>query len=186
LIKLAFFKLSEKQYRSGAKMKALQPKFEEIKRRYADDRQKQAQAQMELLSKEGANPFSGCLPILIQLPVFFGLYWVLIESPELRQAPFFGWIKDLTAPDPYFVLPILNVAVMYYTQKLTPMTNMDPVQQKIFLYMPLFFGILMVLFPAGLVLYWTVNGALGLAQQVYITRKIENETAHKYDGKKRG
>jgi len=177
LIKIVFYKLSETQYRSGARMKALAPKMEEVKRRYPDDRQKQGQAMMELYKKEKVNPLAGCFPLLIQIPVFFGLYWVLVESPELRQAPFMGWIKDLTAADPYFVLPALNMAVMYYTTKMTPMTGMDPIQQKMFTYLPLFFGVMMAFFPAGLVLYWTVNGALGLAQQLYITRKLERETA---------
>ena len=177
LIKIIFYKLSETQYRSGARMKALAPKMEEVKRRYPDDRQKQGQAMMELYKKEKVNPLAGCFPLLIQIPVFFGLYWVLVESPELRQAPFMGWIKDLTAADPYFVLPALNMAVMYFTTKMTPMTGMDPIQQKMFTYMPLFFGLMMAFFPAGLVLYWTVNGALGLAQQLYITRKLERETA---------
>ena len=184
LIKIVFYKLSETQYRSGARMKALAPKMEEVKRRHPDDRQKQGQAMMELYKKEKVNPLAGCFPLLVQIPVFFGLYWVLVESPELRQAPFMGWIKDLTAADPYFVLPALNMAVMYFTTKMTPMTGMDPMQQKIFTYMPLFFGIMMAFFPAGLVLYWTVNGALGLAQQLYITRKLERETAALATGKK--
>jgi YidC/Oxa1 family membrane protein insertase len=177
LIKILFYKLSEAQYRSGARMKALAPKMEEIKRRHGDDRQKQGQAMMELYKKEKVNPLAGCFPLLIQIPVFFGLYWVLVESPELRQAPFIGWIKDLTAADPYFVLPALNMATMYATTKMTPMTGMDPIQQKMFTYMPLLFGLMMAFFPAGLVLYWTVNGALGLAQQYYITKKLENESS---------
>jgi YidC/Oxa1 family membrane protein insertase len=179
LLKLVFYKLSEAQYRSGAKMRAIAPKLEELKRRHGDDKQKFSQAMMALYSQEKVNPFAGCFPILLTLPVFLGLYWVLVESPELRQAPFVGWIKDLTAADPYFVLPILNVAVMYYTSKLTPMTGMDPIQQKIFTYMPLFFGVLMAFFPAGLVLYWVVNGGIGLVQQIYITRKIEREMGAK-------
>ncbi len=179
IIKLLFYKLSEKQFRSSAKMKAIAPRMEEIKRRYPDDRQKQAQAQMELFAKEKVNPLAGCLPILLQIPVFFGLYWVLVESVELRQAPFLFWIKDLTAADPYFVLPVMNALVMFLTSKLTPMTGMDPIQQKMFTYMPLFFGVMMAFFPAGLVLYWTVNGLLTLAQQMYINRKIDAEMAVK-------
>jgi YidC/Oxa1 family membrane protein insertase len=179
IIKLLFYKLSEKQFRSSAKMKAIAPRMEEIKRRYPEDRQKQAQAQMELFAKEKVNPIAGCLPILLQIPVFFGLYWVLVESVELRQAPFLFWIKDLTAADPYFVLPVLNALVMFLTSKLTPMTGMDPIQQKMFTYMPLFFGVMMAFFPAGLVLYWTVNGLLTLAQQMYINKKIDAEMAVK-------
>ena len=174
-LKLVFYRLSESQYRSGAKMKALAPKIAEIKKRFPDDAQKAGMAQMELFKKEKVNPLAGCFPVLIQIPVFFGLYWVLAESVEMRQAPFMLWIKDLTAADPYFVLPVLNGLTMFLTSKMTPMTGMDPVQAKIMTYMPLMFAVMMAFFPAGLVLYWTVNGALGLAQQYYITKKIENE-----------
>ena len=179
LIKIVFYKLSEIQFRSGARMKLLAPKLEEIKRRHADDRQKQAQAQMELFAKEKVNPLAGCFPILLQFPIFIGLYWVLADSVELRQAPFIFWLKDLTAADPYFVLPVLNAAVMYVTQRMTPMTGIDPIQQKVFQFMPLIFGVMMAFFPSGLVLYWTLNGLLGLAQQLYITRKIEREGTNK-------
>ena len=174
-LKLVFYRLSESQYRSGAKMKALSPKIAEIKKRFPDDAQKAGMAQMELFKKEKVNPLAGCFPVLIQIPVFFGLYWVLAESVEMRQAPFMLWIKDLTAADPYFVLPVLNGVTMFLTSKMTPMTGMDPVQAKIMTYMPLMFAVMMAFFPAGLVLYWTVNGALGLAQQYYITKKIEDE-----------
>lgn len=174
-LKLVFYRLSESQYRSGAKMKALAPKIAEIKKRFPDDAQKAGMAQMELFKKEKVNPLAGCFPVLIQIPVFFGLYWVLAESVEMRQAPFMLWIKDLTAADPFFVLPVLNGVTMFLTSKMTPMTGMDPVQAKIMTYMPLMFAVMMAFFPAGLVLYWTVNGALGLAQQYYITKKIENE-----------
>ncbi len=177
LLKTVFFKLSEAQYRSGAKMKAIAPKIAELKKRFPDDNQKFGMAQMELFKKEKVNPLAGCFPILIQIPVFFGLYWVLAESVEMRQAPFLFWIKDLTASDPYFVLPVLNGLTMFLTSKMTPMTGMDPMQQKIMMYMPLLFAVMMAFFPAGLVLYWTFNGVLGLAQQYYITQKIQNETA---------
>jgi YidC/Oxa1 family membrane protein insertase len=178
-LKLIFYKLSAAQYRSGAKMKAIAPKIEELKRRLGSDPQKFGMAQMELFRKEGVNPFLGCLPVLIQIPVFLGLYWVLAESVEMRQAPFLGWIKDLTAADPYFVLPVLNCLVMFLTSKMTPMTGMDPLQQKMLQYMPLMFGVMMAFFPSGLVLYWTFNGVLGLAQQWWITSSIETEMAAK-------
>lgn len=173
LIKAAFFKLSEAQFRSMAKMRKLQPRIEALKERYGDDRQKMNQAMMELYQKEKANPLAGCLPMLLQMPVFFALYWVLIESIELRQAPFIGWIQNLTAPDPYFVLPVLNAGVMIATQYLSPTTGMDPTQAKMMKAMPVIFSVLFAFFPAGLVLYWTVNGALSLLQQWIITRRIE-------------
>lgn len=173
LIKAVFFKLSEAQYRSMAKMRKLQPRIQALKDRYGDDRQKMAQAQMELFQKEKINPLGSCLPMLVQIPVFFALYWVLVESVELRQAPFFLWIQNLTAPDPYFVLPILNAATMIATQYLTPTTGMDPVQARMMKAMPVVFSVLFAFFPAGLVLYWTVNGMTSLLQQWIITRRIE-------------
>jgi len=173
LIKAAFFKLSESQFRSGAKMRKLQPRLAALKERYGDDRQKFAAAQMELFQKEKINPFASCLPMFIQIPVFFALYWVLLESVELRQAPFIGWIQNLTAPDPYFVLPVLNAVVMIATQHLTPTAGMDPTQAKMMKIMPVAFSVLFAFFPAGLVLYYVVNGGLGLLQQWIITKRIE-------------
>lgn len=173
LIKAVFFKLSESQFRSGAKMRKLQPRLAALKERYGDDRQKFAAAQMELFQKEKINPFSSCLPMFIQIPVFFALYWVLLESVELRQAPFIGWIQNLTAPDPYFVLPVLNAVIMIATQHLTPTAGMDPTQAKMMKLMPVVFSVLFAFFPAGLVLYYVVNGGLGLLQQWIITRRIE-------------
>lgn len=173
LIKAVFFKLSEAQYRSMAKMRKMQPRVAALKERYGDDRAKMNQAMLELYQKEKINPLGGCLPMLVQIPVFLGLYWVLLESVELRQAPFIGWIHNLTAPDPYYILPVLNALTMLATQMLTPMTGMDPLQQKMMKIMPLIFSVLFAFFPAGLVLYWTVNGALGLLQQWIITRRIE-------------
>ena len=173
LIKALFFKLSEAQYRSSAKMRKLQPRLAALKERHGDDRQKFAAAQMELFQKEKVNPLAGCLPMLIQIPVFFALYWVLLESVELRQAPFVGWIHNLSAPDPYFVLPVLNAIVMVATQHLTPMTGMDPTQARMMKIMPVVFSVLFAFFPAGLVLYYVVNGGLGLLQQWIITRRIE-------------
>jgi len=173
LVKLAFYRLSEAQYRSMAKMRKLQPRLEALKERFGDDRQKMAQAQMDLFKQEKVNPIGGCLPILLQLPVFFALYWVIFEAVELRQAPFFLWIHDLSLQDPLYILPVLNVAVMWYTQKLSPTPGMDPVQKKVLQTMPLIFGVMFAFFPAGLVLYWLSNGLLGLIQQVVITRRIE-------------
>jgi len=172
LIKAAFFKLTEAQYRSTARMRKLQPRIEQLKERYGDDRQRMSQAMMELYKKEKVNPLGGCLPILVQIPIFIALYWVLLESVELRQAPFILWIDNLSARDPYFILPLLNAAFMFATQRLTPMVGMDPLQQKIMTFMPIAFSIMFAFFPAGLVLYWATNAGLSLAQQYYITRKI--------------
>ncbi|HVJ61537.1 MAG TPA: membrane protein insertase YidC, partial [Tahibacter sp.] len=144
-----------------------------LKDRYGDDRQKMNQAMMELYQKEKINPLGSCLPMLVQIPVFFALYWVLIESVELRHAPFIGWIQNLTAPDPYFVLPIINAATMIATQYLTPTTGMDPVQAKMMKIMPVVFSVMFAFFPAGLVLYWTVNGLSSLIQQYVITKRID-------------
>jgi len=173
LIKLLFFKLTEAQYRSMARMRKLQPRIEQLKERYGDDRQRMSQAMMEMYKTEKVNPLGGCLPILIQIPIFIALYWVLLESVELRQAPFILWIDNLTARDPFFILPLLNAAFMMMTQRLTPTAGMDPMQRKIMQFMPIGFSIMFAFFPAGLVLYWATNAGLSLAQQWYITRKIE-------------
>ena len=172
LIKAAFFKLTEAQYKSTARMRKLQPRIEQLKERYGDDRQRMSQAMMELYKKEKVNPLGGCLPILVQIPIFIALYWVLLESVELRQAPFMLWIENLSARDPYFILPLLNAVFMFATQRLTPMVGMDPLQQKLMSMMPLVFSVMFAFFPAGLVLYWATNAGLSLAQQYYITRKI--------------
>ena len=173
LIKLLFFKLTEAQYRSMARMRKLQPRIEQLKERYGDDRQRMSQAMMEMYKTEKVNPLGGCLPIIIQIPIFIALYWVLLESVELRQAPFMLWIDNLTARDPYFILPVLNAAFMMATQRLTPTAGMDPMQRKIMQFMPIGFSFMFAFFPAGLVLYWATNAGLSLAQQWYITRKIE-------------
>ena len=173
LVKLAFFKLSEAQYRSMAKMRKVQPRLEALKEKYGDDRQKMAMAQMELFKKEKINPLGGCLPILVQIPVFIALYWVILESVELRQAPFFGWIQDLSIKDPFYILPVLNGLTMFITQRLSPTPGMDPVQRKVMQALPVVFSVLFAFFPAGLVLYWTTNGMLSLAQQWYIMRKVD-------------
>ena len=174
LIKLALFKLSEAQFRSMAKMKRLQPRMQALKERYGDDKQKLSAATMELYQKEKINPLGGCLPTLVQIPVFFALYYVLLESVELRQAPFFGWIQNLSAPDPYFILPILNAAIMGATTWLSPASpGMDPMQARMMKIMPLIFAVMFLFFPAGLVLYYAVNGGLSLLQQWIITRRIQ-------------
>ncbi|MDV3467163.1 membrane protein insertase YidC [Stenotrophomonas sp. C3(2023)] len=175
LLKLVLYPLSAVQYKSGAKMRRFQPRIAQLKERYGDDRQKFQTAMMELYKKEKINPMGGCLPILIQMPIFFALYWVLVESVELRQAPWLGWIQDLTARDPYFILPVINVAVMWATQKLTPAPGMDPMQQKMMQLMPLVFGVMMAFMPSGLVLYWVVNGGLGLLQQWWMTKRHGGE-----------
>ncbi len=173
LIKLLFFKLSEAQYKSMARMRKLQPRITVLKERYKDDKQKFNQEMMGLYQKEKVNPLGGCLPILIQIPVFIALYWVLLESVELRQAPFMLWITDLSSPDPYFILPAINAAAMIMTQRLSPTPGMDPMQQKIMKWMPVAFSVMFAFFQSGLVLYWAVNSVLSLAQQWVITKRIE-------------
>lgn len=174
LLKGALWKLTATQFRSGAKMRKLQPRVNALKERYGDDKMKMQQAMMELYKKEKVNPMSGCLPVLITMPVFFGLYRVLMESVELRHAPFFGWVHDLSAPDPYFVLPVIYILVMLATQWLSPSAaGMDPAQQKMMKVMPVVFGFMFLFFPAGLVLYWVINGITSLTQQWLITRSVE-------------
>ena len=172
LIKLAFFPLSATSYRSMAKMRVVAPKLQRIKEQYPDDRQKLQQAMMELYKTEKINPLGGCLPIVVQIPVFIALYWVLLGSVELRHAPFFGWIKDLSAPDPFYILPLLMAASMVVQMRLSPEPP-DPVQARIMKVMPFIFGAFFFFFPAGLVLYWLVNNILSIGQQWYITRQIE-------------
>ena len=171
IIKVLMYPLSAAQYKSMAKMRKFQPRMAQLKERYGDDRQKLQQAMMELYKKEKINPVGGCLPVLIQMPIFLALYWMLSESVELRHAPWILWIHDLTARDPYFVLPVINMALMWATQKLNPMTGIDPMQAKMMQFMPLVFGIMFAFFPAGLVLYWITNSALGLLQQWWMIRK---------------
>ncbi|NZA24992.1 membrane protein insertase YidC [Luteimonas sp. SJ-92] len=177
VVKAALYPLSAAQYKSMARMRKFQPRIAQLKERYGDDRQKFQMAMMELYKKEKINPVGGCLPILLQMPIFFALYWVLLESVELRHAPWMLWIQDLTARDPYFILPVINIAVMWATQKLTPMTGMDPMQQRMMQLMPVVFGAIMIFFPAGLVLYWVTNGLLGLAQQWWFIRKYSDRPA---------
>ncbi len=172
LIKVAFYKLSETSYRSMANMRKVTPRMTALKERFGDDKQRLNQAMMELYKKEKINPLGGCLPILVQIPVFIALYWVLMESVELRQAPFMFWIQDLSVKDPYYVLPLIMGVSMFVQQKLNP-TPPDPMQAKIMMALPFVFTILFLSFPAGLVLYWVVNNVLSIAQQWYITRQIE-------------
>ena len=173
LVKLAFFQLSAAGYKSMARMRKVQPRIVAIRDEYANDKAKQSQAMMELYKKEKINPLGGCFPILVQMPVFIALYWVLMESVELRQAPLALWIKDLSVMDPYFVLPILMGASMFYMQKLNPAPP-DPMQAKIMQWMPIVFTFFFLWFPAGLVLYWLCNNLLSMGQQYIINRRIEN------------
>lgn len=178
IIKLLFYHLSAKSYRSMSGLKKLQPKINALKERYGEDKQKFTQATLELYKKEKVNPMSGCLPILIQIPVFIALYWVLIESVYLRQAPFILWIHDLSTKDPYYVLPILMGLSMLVQQKLSPPPP-DPVQAKMMMLMPVIFTALFINFPAGLMLYWFVNNTLSVLQQWFIMHQLEKSEKNK-------
>ncbi|MBD8533293.1 MULTISPECIES: membrane protein insertase YidC [unclassified Massilia] len=170
LIKLAFFPLSAAGYRSMAKMRVVTPKMQAIRERYKADPMKMQQATMELYKAEKINPLGGCLPILVQMPVFLALYYVLQASVEMRGAPWIGWIQDLTQPDPWFILPVLYAISMFITAKLNPQPA-DPMQAKMMLFMPLAFSVMFIFFPSGLVLYWVVNNLVSIAQQWVITKK---------------
>jgi YidC/Oxa1 family membrane protein insertase len=172
LIKLAFFPLSAASYRSMAKMRVVAPKLEKIKKQYEGDRERLHKAMMELYKKEKINPLGGCLPIIIQIPIFISLYWAILSSVELRHAPFYGWIQDLSAPDPYYVLPLIMSVSMFIQTKLNP-TPPDPMQAKVMQIMPLVFGFVFFFFPAGLVLYSVVNNVLSITQQWVITRSAD-------------
>jgi len=172
LIKLAFYKLSETSYKSMANMRKLAPRMKTLKERYGDDRQKLNKAMMEMYKTEKINPLGGCLPIVVQIPVFISLYWVLLESVELRHAPFILWITDMSSPDPYYILPLLMGATMLIQQRLNP-APMDPIQAKVMMMLPIVFTVFFAFFPSGLVLYWVVNNTLSIAQQWMITRRIE-------------
>ncbi len=171
LIKLAFYPLSAAGYKSMARMKNVTPRLQALKERYKDDKAKMQQAMMDLYREEKINPMGGCLPILIQIPVFIALYWVLLASVEMRGAPWLGWIHDLAAPDPFYILPIVMMASMLLQFKLNP-TPPDPVQAKMMMIMPLVFGVMFFFFPAGLVLYWVVNNILSIAQQWRINTQL--------------
>jgi YidC/Oxa1 family membrane protein insertase len=172
LIKLAFFPLSAASYRSMAKMKLVTPKMTAIRERHKGDPQKMNAAMMELYKTEKINPLGGCLPVVVQIPVFIALYWVLLASVEMRHAPWLGWIQDLSAPDPWYILPVVMAASMFVQTKLNP-TPPDPIQAKIMLFMPIAFSVMFFFFPAGLVLYWVVNNLLSIGQQWFITRQSE-------------
>ena len=176
VVKALLYPLASVGFRSMAKMRLVMPQMKRLQERHAGDRQKLTQEMMALYKKEGANPFGGCLPLVLQMPVFLALYWVLYESVELRHAPFMLWIEDLAAPDPWFVLPILYAASFYVMQLLQP-PPADPMQAKVMKMMPIMFTVLFLFFPAGLVLYWLVNNVLSLAQQWYITRSVEKAAA---------
>ena len=173
LIKAAFFPLSAASYKSMAKMRVLTPKLMKLKETYADDRQRMNQEMMELYKREKVNPLGGCLPILVQIPVFIALYWVLLGTVEMRGAPWLGWITDLSIKDPFYVMPIIMGVTMFVQTKLNP-TPPDPMQAKIMLWMPVVFTGMFLFFPAGLVLYWTVNNVLSIAQQWQVNRMIES------------
>jgi YidC/Oxa1 family membrane protein insertase len=180
LIKLVFYKLSETSGRSMAKMKTVAPRLKALQERHKDDREAQARAMMELYKREKINPVAGCLPVLVQIPFFLAFYWVLLESVEMRQAPFVGWIQDLSSRDPYFILPILMGGAMFLQFKLNP-TPPDPVQAKVFAFMPVIMTVMFLWFPSGLVLYWLTNTLLSIAQQWKINRVVEAE-AKKHRG----
>ena len=171
LVKIVFYPLSAASYKSMAKMKKLQPRLKTLKERYGDDKQKLNQEMMQIYKKDKINPLGGCLPILIQIPVFIALYWVLLESVELRQAPFIFWLNDLSRADPFYVLPVLMGASMFAQQFLNP-TPLDALQKNIMMSLPIVFTFFFLWFPSGLVLYWLINNVLSIAQQWYITRKL--------------
>jgi YidC/Oxa1 family membrane protein insertase len=173
IIKLIFYPLSEASYRSMARMRVLAPKLQRLKEQYGDDRQRMQQAMMELYRTEKINPLGGCLPIVVQIPVFIALYWVLLASVELRHAPFMLWIDDLSTPDPWFILPILMGATMIIQTRLNPEPP-DPIQAKVMKIMPIAFSVFFFFFPAGLVLYWLVNNVLSILQQWNINRRLDH------------
>ena len=175
IVKSLMYPLTKAQYTSMAKMRALQPKMAALKEKYGDDRQKFGQATMEMYRKEKVNPMGGCLPILLQMPIFLALFYVFLESTELRHAEFVLWLTDLSAMDPYYVLPILFGASMFITQKLQPMTVTDPMQQKMMTFMPVIFSVFFLWFPSGLVLYWLVSNLISIAQMLIIYRGMEKQ-----------
>jgi YidC/Oxa1 family membrane protein insertase len=171
VVKAAFFPLSAASYKSMARMKEVTPRLMKLREQYGDDKQKLNMAMMEMYKTEKINPLGGCLPILVQIPVFISLYWVLLASVEMRNAPWILWIKDLATPDPWFIMPVVMMATMWVQYKLNP-TPPDPVQAKVMAAMPFIFGVMFFFFPAGLVLYWVVNNVLSIAQQWFVTKQI--------------
>ncbi|MGF1698348.1 membrane protein insertase YidC [Vibrio lamellibrachiae] len=178
IVRGAMYPLTKAQYTSMAKMRMLQPKLTAMRERIGDDRQRMSQEMMELYKKEKVNPLGGCLPIFLQMPIFISLYWALMESVELRHSPFFGWIHDLSAQDPYYILPLLMGASMFLIQKMSPTTVTDPMQQKIMTFMPVMFTFFFLFFPSGLVLYWLVSNIVTLIQQTLIYRALEKKGLH--------
>jgi YidC/Oxa1 family membrane protein insertase len=171
LIKAVFFPLSAASYKSMARMKEITPRMQALRERFKSDPQKMNAALMELYKTEKVNPFGGCLPVVIQIPVFISLYWVLLSSVEMRGAPWILWIHDLSQQDPFFILPVLMAVSMFLQTRLNP-TPPDPVQAKMMMFMPIAFSVMFFFFPAGLVLYYVVNNVLSIAQQYYITRMM--------------
>ncbi|MCE7597445.1 membrane protein insertase YidC [Vibrio fluvialis] len=178
IVRGAMYPLTKAQYTSMAKMRMLQPKLQAMRERIGDDRQRMSQEMMELYKKEKVNPLGGCLPIFLQMPIFISLYWALMESVELRHSPFFGWIHDLSAQDPYYILPLLMGASMFFIQKMSPTTVTDPMQQKIMTFMPVMFTFFFLFFPSGLVLYWLVSNIVTLIQQTLIYKGLEKKGLH--------
>lgn len=178
IVRGAMYPLTKAQYTSMAKMRMLQPKLQAMRERIGDDRQRMSQEMMELYKKEKVNPLGGCLPILLQMPIFIALYWALMESVELRHSPFFGWIHDLSAQDPYYILPLLMGASMFVIQKMSPTTITDPMQQTIMTFMPVMFTFFFLWFPSGLVLYWLVSNIVTLIQQTLIYKALEKKGLH--------
>ncbi|WP_336940419.1 membrane protein insertase YidC [Vibrio cholerae] len=178
IVRGAMYPLTKAQYTSMAKMRMLQPKLQAMRERIGDDRQRMSQEMMELYKKEKVNPLGGCLPIVLQMPIFIALYWALMESVELRHSPFFGWIHDLSAQDPYYILPLLMGASMFVIQKMSPTTVTDPMQQKIMTFMPVMFTFFFLWFPSGLVLYWLVSNIVTLIQQTLIYKALEKKGLH--------
>ncbi|MFU2113682.1 membrane protein insertase YidC [[Pasteurella] aerogenes] len=178
VVKAILYPLTKAQYTSMAKMRMLQPKMQEMRERFGDDRQRMSQEMMKLYKEEKVNPLGGCLPILLQMPIFIALYWTFMEAVELRHAPFFGWIQDLSAQDPYYILPILMGGSMFLLQKMSPTPVADPMQQKVMNFMPLIFMVFFLWFPAGLVLYWLISNLITIVQQQLIYRGLEKKGLH--------
>lgn len=178
VVKTILYPLTKAQYTSMARMRMLQPKIQEMRERFGDDRQRMSQEMMKLYKEEKVNPMGGCLPILIQMPIFIALYWTFMEAVELRHAPFFGWIQDLSAQDPYYILPLLMGASMFLLQKMSPSPVTDPVQQKVMTFMPVMFTVFFLWFPSGLVLYWLTSNIITIVQQWLIYRNLEKKGLH--------
>ncbi|MCT8776024.1 membrane protein insertase YidC [Glaesserella parasuis] len=178
VVKTILYPLTKAQYTSMAKMRMLQPRIQEMRERFGDDRQRMSQEMMKLYKEEKVNPMGGCLPILLQMPIFIALYWTFMEAVELRHAPFFGWIQDLSAQDPYYIFPLLMGGSMYLLQKMSPTPIADPVQQKVMNFMPVMFTVFFLWFPSGLVLYWLTSNLITIAQQWLIYRNLEKKGLH--------